>query len=533
MNHLIPLMKKIEIELRSGLNISKENWESLSELTDWEYRIIQDFILRVNLHIQNNNMNFVYKFYKDSLDQFKTHQGHDSLDLLIVSLKRDKTDVVLTDIFNRMPTPHGITRDYLEIWGEQVTRGRNFAVKEALRRNAKYLIFLDDDIIAPQGALMKLFKIMNQTDHKVVAGHYYRKMEPLMSAHGSLTKNRYFPEYYETDMCAMGLVLMDIDYISQHVPLPLFWEFGAPDGYWSMGEDAFFTKNIYEYAGVVPLVDPSIKLLHFDKIWKKWYGDKDHTTVYATNAIENLEQFESLRKPNKFPLITISTPLRTNNDIIAADINKMLLLRGYRNEAITCHGMRVDDARTELVKHALKLESDYVLFLDNDIIPPIDGLCRLIETLENNEDVGCVTGDYCLKGCPTYSAHLQLNNNGMVTELDRLNLSDKLVHNDWLIGLGFALIKTEFFKQARTPWFKCHTRNAKNIDVNEDAHFSELMFENGYNIFIDQSVKCLHVDFENKVYYGFEQNIDLSQYAYNEILKHYKYIDYESAKKGV
>ena len=532
MEHLIPLMKQIEIELKAGMTISKENWNELAELSDWEYRIMQDFMLRVNLYQQNNNSNFVYKFYQKNINEFTTKQSNFKIDILIVSLKRSKTDLVLTDIYNRMPLPQNLTSDYLEIWGEQVTRGRNFAVKEAMRRNATYLLFIDDDIIAPQGGIQQLFQTMEKTDSNVVAGQYYRKMKPLMSAHGNLTKDDTFDNVYKTDLCAMGFVLMNIDYLTRHIPIPLFWEFGAPDGYWSMGEDAFFTRNMIEHIDEKPIVDTSISLLHYDKTWKKIYGHKDNDVVYATNAIDNFEQFETLRAPNKYPLIAVATPLRTQNDPIAVDLTKMLLLRGYRTDPIKCHGLRVDDARTELASHALQMDADYLLFIDNDITPPSDGLCRLLEIMESDKEnkIGCISGDYYLKGSPTYSAHLQLDDDGMVKELDRVIQNNSMVESNWLIGLGFVLIRTDFFKQARKPWFKCHTRNQQNIDINEDAHFSELMFENGYKIIIDMQTQCLHVDFENKQYYGYSDNIDLKQYAGFEWLSQCKYISYQKSR---
>ena len=525
MKHLISLMKQIEIELRSNNpNLNKFIWEELSDLTDWEYRIIQDFKLRVNLWLQTNNDNFVYKWYENNLNKLNINKSsNNKIDLLIVSLKRNQYDTVLTDIFNRVPVPQNLKHDYLEIWGEQVTQARNFAVKQALEREAKYLLFIDDDIIAPQGSIIALFEALKQSNSPVVAGQYFRKMEPLLTAHGNLVK--YKKNLYHTDLCAMGFTLIDLDYITKHVPMPLFWEFGAPDGYWSMGEDAFFTRNLLHYTKKKPIVDTSIKLLHYDKNWKKWYGIKDDSKIYATNAISNLEQFEQLRVPPKFPLIIIATPTRQENDPIAADLSNMLLLRGYRTEPFRIHGHMVDYARTLLTQYALEKEADYILFLDDDIIPPIDGLCKLITNITNNKNIGAVSGDYYLKGEPSYSVHLQLDpKTGIVSELESITKENDLIENNWLIGLGFALIDLNFFKQARQPWFKCHSKNNKEIDINEDAHCTELLFQNGYKVLIDRSIQCLHVDYKNKKIYGYPKTIDYSKYAGFNWVKDFEYI---------
>lgn len=531
MKELIPLMKQIELELRSNnTNLNKYIWEELSNLTDWEYRIIQDFKLRVNLYIKNNNDNFVYKLYEQNIENIRKNK-EEKLDLLITTIKRDKIDTILTDVYNQVPIPNNLKYDFLEIWGEYITKARNFAVKEALKRNCKYLLFIDDDIIAPQGSIIQLFNRINNDNIKVISGQYYRKMEPLITAHGKL--NKYKDNLYTTDLCAMGFTLIDIDYVSQYVPLPLFWEFAAPDGHWSMGEDAFFTNNLLEYTDTKPIVDTDLKLLHYDKKWKKIYGYKDNDVIYATNAITNFEQFEKLREPPKFPLIAVCTPTRTEKDPIAVDLSNMLLLRGYKADPIRIYGLQVDQARTELVKHALKMEADYVLFIDDDIIPPIDGVCKLLEIFENGKDnkIGAVSGDYCLKGEPTYSVHLQLNESGIVKELDKLNIDNKIINNNWLIGLGFALIDINFFKQAREPWFICHTKNTKEININEDAHCSELLFINGYEIIINKSIKCLHVDYENMKIYGFEDTIDLSKYAGYSYFNKFEYIGMNNHEK--
>lgn len=515
MKLLIPLLKEIELNLRANIQFNKELYTQLSQLSDWEYRIIQDFILKVNLYIKNNNYNFVYKIYEQNME-FPNYKYDQKIDLLIAILKRDKDDVILTDVYNRLPIPSNLTYDFLEVWGQTVTYGRNFAISEALKRNCKYILFIDDDIIAPQGSIIQLYNSLIESNSKVISGQYYRKTTPLMSAHGNLILIE--NNLYSTDMCAMGFTLIDLEFVVSNIPMPLFWEFIAPDGYWSMGEDAFFSKNFIEYTSLFPIVDTSIKLLHYDKNWKKWYGIKDNDKIYASNTIDSIDKFEQLRKPPKFPLISICIPTRQDSDIIGCNLNNMLLLRGYRNEVLRVSGMPVDDARTYLVENAIKIDSDYILFIDDDIVPPIDGICKMLTLLETNNEIGAVSGDYYLKGNPSYSVHLQLNDNGIVKELEQVNCRD-IIENNWLVGFGFVIIRSEFFKQARKPWFKCHSKNIKNIEVNEDAHCTELLFINGYKVIIDKSIKCLHLDYNNKCIYSNLREIDYTKYAGFDWLK--------------
>jgi len=156
------------------------------------------------------------------------------------------------------------------------------------------------------------------------------------------------------------------------------------------------------------------------------------------------------------------------------------------------------------------------LFIDNDIIPPDHDFCTLIDILEEDNSIGMVSGNYQLKGLPSDSVHLQLDKKGMVVELDKIKTEEKLIENNWLVGMGFCLIRVDCFKQIRKPWFMCHSKNNLDNFVNEDAHFTELILQNGYKAIVDQSIQCLHVDFQTKKIYG-QYNKDFV-YADNKIL---------------
>ena len=517
MKHLVPIIKEVELDLRSSNKLSRSTLEKMSELSNWDLKIVQDAMLRVNIFMQSNNNNFVYKYYEDTISDYNFYKNsnYKPVDLIIASLRRDQSDTAMTDAANRLYIPNNISKDVFEIWGMLVTQARNLAVKEALKRNAKFLLFIDDDIVAPNNALLKLFELYSKyPDRLVYAGEYFKKIRPEVSAHDYDNEEFNGEESIrELDLCAMGFTLIDIDTVSQKVPFPLFWEFGAPDGYWSMGEDAFFTNNLIEYCKVKPLLDKSIKLLHYDKTWKQFYGERDKQVTYATNWIPDIEHFERLRVPPKYPHIGICIPRRTESSPLAVNLNNLPVLRGYRTSLFNITNLPVDEARTNLVQQCLKNNCDYVLFIDDDVVPPIDGLVKLIEHIEKDH-IDIISGDYPLKGDIIHSIHLQLDEDGMVNELERINHKSNLIKNNWLIGLGFVLIDVNIFKQARPPWFLCHSKNPNNQNsVNEDAHFSELCHQNGFNIYIDRDIKCLHLDFENQKVYSFDENYDPTKYA--------------------
>ena len=162
MKHLINLIKEIELELRSnnGQLQSKELWSKLSELSDWDYRIIQDVILRVRIFMNNGDNNFVFRYY-ERLTQPISIRKYKNIDLVIALLKRNGEDLCLTDAWNRLIVPAGIRSQIIEIYGLEVTKARNFAVEQTLKMGTTHLLFIDDDIISPNNSLLKLWKLMN------------------------------------------------------------------------------------------------------------------------------------------------------------------------------------------------------------------------------------------------------------------------------------------------------------------------------------------------------------------------------------
>ena len=522
MKHLIPLMKEIEIDVRSndGQLVNQQLWKKVSDLSEWENQIILDFILRVRLFMQSNNLNMVWRYFEKNIPEISLsnlHQG--KYDICIASLRRNQNDVPLTDARNRLYLPSGLNVDILDIFGLEVVQARNLAINEALKRGAKKILFIDDDILAPVNSLPQLLDIMEKTGRKVVAGDYYKKIEPLTSAH--VFNNNQFTIgdilVEEADLCAMGFCLIDLS-IAEKVPLPFFWAFGDPDDprYWLMGEDAFFTKNLYEYVGELPVVI-DLGLIHYDKQNKKLYGDRNKDVIYASNQFSTREQFDELRTPQKTPKLLVGIPTRNENDIFASNIPNIPIPRNVIGEIFHVWGLPVDEARTRIVKEALERECDYLLFIDDDVILPYDAIYKLFDHIEK-DGVDIISANYPLKGNPPYSIHLQLNEQKTIQHIEKAIPEDlSLFESNWLIGLGCVLIDMRFFKQAREPWFICHNESHDGSKISEDAHMCELAKLNGFHIWVDKSIACLHIDYKQQIIYvpSNIKMIDINSFAFN------------------
>lgn len=536
MNHLNNLLKIIEIELRSNIKLSKETWIELSELSSWDYQIVQSFINEVNIAINQNDLTLIHKKFNINNSP---KQNRKKYDLLIACLKRSVNDLVITDVVNRLVIPEGVSYKQTEIWGMDVDKARNFAVDRAFKFGCKYILFIDDDMIVENTAFVKLWETINKTDAICVAADYQRKADYEITAHGQFTDyldDQKLSHLKETDLCAMGFTLIDLEKLSEQTPLPYFWIFTAPDGLWSMGEDAFFTKNMIEYTGQKAVIDTRPSVLHYDKIWKRIFGKRDKSVTYATGHIETFEQFDYMRQPPQQPLLNICIPTRTKNDPIATNFDRTLCLRGYKTEHSRIFGKNVDEARNNLATNSVKLSSKYTLFVDNDVILPENAIVDMLTVLDEDTDhtIGMVVGDYLLKGKIPHSVSLQLDKNGLVTELNRVDLdvNSKTTDCNWLTGLGCALIRTEVFRQVRYPYFMCFSTKLNKIGiaesedggVNEDAYFCEQLFNNGYKVKILNDLKCIHVNFETNKMYGYDKEFDTTKYACFDWIDKIQYI---------
>jgi hypothetical protein len=526
-NNLLNLFKQIEIELRSNSKLSESSYKQMIDLKEWDLIIIKNFINEVNLSIQNNDYNFLFKKYSNIINK-NTSLNKTKNDLFIAALKRDQNDLILTDVINRLVIPQGITYKYFELWGMPVEKAREFALNQALQKQSKYLLFIDDDMIIENTALLKLWE--HKDDSIVISADYQKKADHKVTAHGNLFDHEKYDYLKYTDLAAMGFTLINLHELTKKVPAPYFWVFLAPDGLWHMGEDAFFTKNLINYTNQYPLIDTRPSVLHFDKIWKKTFGKRDKNVTYASNIINTYNTFDYNRQPPEHPLINICIPKRVEEDPVATDFNRLLSLRGYKIEHSSIFGHNVDEARNLLSSNSVKIGSKYTFFVDNDIILPENALVRMTEILEENDEIGAVTGDYLFKGKLPHSVHLQLDDNGKVTELNRIKDLDEEVYSNWLIGMGCCLIRTEVFRQLQYPWFLCYSKKLRKtgVDVsedggeNEDAHFSEMLMNNGYKIKILNDLKCVHVDFNNKIMYGYD-DFNINKYACFDWAKHFKY----------
>ncbi|MEM2568073.1 MAG: hypothetical protein QXH20_06355 [Candidatus Bathyarchaeia archaeon] len=151
----------------------------------------------------------------------------------------------------------------------------------------------------------------------------------------------------------------------------------------------------------------------------------------------------------------------------------------------------LDYARNMCVKEALEWNADYILFLDDDVLPPDDGLLTLFL-----DAVPIVSGLYFSRYPPHNPVIFRRKNRNEPWSLDaetewdaeftRSYPKNQLVEAD-VAGLGFMLVMREVFEKIPEPWFK------STLQHGEDVYFCWKAQQHGFKVFVDTRVKCLHM----------------------------------------
>lgn len=177
--------------------------------------------------------------------------------------------------------------------------------------------------------------------------------------------------------------------------------------------------------------------------------------------------------------------------------------RNYEIKIIIKYGQPVDRVRNQLVGMALEQESDYIMFIDSDVLLPTGAVDNL---LDMNVDIA--SGLYFAKNKP----HLpvaRIKKDGKHFFLEDIEFN-KIIEVDGA-GLGCCLIKTKIFKEIDYPWFKFtwDSWKGKEFQLAEDLYFFDKVREKNYKIYLNTGIVCGH--------YGTEVEVQHFDYYKKEI----------------
>lgn len=133
--------------------------------------------------------------------------------------------------------------------------------------------------------------------------------------------------------------------------------------------------------------------------------------------------------------------------------------------------------RNNLVKMALELQADYVLWLDSDMVFPSSTLTRLLS--HKKDIIGC---NYMRRSLPLKTVtYTDIRNWDSWVPLDT---EQDLIEVDGT-GMGCLLMKTEVFNRIEKPYFKFTYQTVSDDYLGEDFNLIQDLKKLDYKVYID------------------------------------------------
>jgi hypothetical protein len=147
----------------------------------------------------------------------------------------------------------------------------------------------------------------------------------------------------------------------------------------------------------------------------------------------------------------------------------------------------------QVLAHPQLKDWEYILTLEQDNLAPQDGVLKLLEVMEERQDLDCVSGLYFTKG-EMGCAQIWGDPSDPV-----LNFRPQIPKPDTVqeccgTGMGFAIWRLKMFKDERIerPWFK--TEKSANGVSTQDLAFWSKARKYGHRCAVDTRIKVGHMD---------------------------------------
>lgn len=171
---------------------------------------------------------------------------------------------------------------------------------------------------------------------------------------------------------------------------------------------------------------------------------------------------------------------------------------------IFAEAMKVDEAYETLIEYILGNDYlnkyKYILTIEEDNLPPSDGLLRLLESIKDYDVVG---GLYWGKGDEGFPMIFGNPENGPEDFKPQVPQQGGLQQANGL-GMGFNLFRLDMFKDIPRPWFKTvqeKTEDGTDRALTQDMYFYRKAAEKGYKFACDTNVLVGHYDSRTDIVY--------------------------------
>lgn len=196
---------------------------------------------------------------------------------------------------------------------------------------------------------------------------------------------------------------------------------------------------------------------------------------------------------------------------VAPNLGGFIAPQAYRVEIETVYGKGYAESREYLTNKAIETNCTHILFVDDDILLPLNALERLISANEMFVAANYYKRNPLLESVVTAPGEDKLfNTHNMIVEAKQGDYTPVPVN---AAGLGAALINVDLFKMMPKPWFEFVWETLPNgqkgrLLIGEDSHFLQKMLMGGLYPKVIPGLCALHVDFASGKHYGPEWLVD-------------------------
>lgn len=351
----------------------------------------------------------------------------------------------------------------------------NKGIKET---KGEYVLILNSDVVVIPNWLTELLKTYDKFSK---AG----MIVPTLSEDAgmqSIELNKQEGDYSRGDLVKGVCMLLKRELINKIGLLDERFDLGG-------GEDSDYCMRVKE-AGYEVIVARKSFLYHYNSasFRELFNNDIDYSKKYSSQQFSKFKE-KWKEKLNNKPKIFIAIP---NNGFISQELAQVLVIWSHDFEfnikIFTPSGLSpLDAARNYCVKEFLEGYEDYLLFIDNDIVPPIHALKELIAA--NKEIISPICFMWqkddndlmfpCLVSCKYDEKKEYKPYYGSGVE-----------ETDTITG-GMFLIKREVLEKMERPFAFTYHKNGTVI-YSEDFYFSREAQKLGYKLYTNYNLICKH-----------------------------------------
>ena len=150
-----------------------------------------------------------------------------------------------------------------------------------------------------------------------------------------------------------------------------------------------------------------------------------------------------------------------------------------------------DSARNYCVDQFLATDDTHLFFLDDDVIPPVDALEKLLDA-----NVSVISGLYPSEWFNNDTGKIEKRNN-VFKEIRKdgelVEAKGRGVGEIMSCGGGCLLIERHVLSVMKAPWFKFHYDEKGLMNVGEDVDFGKKLKAMGVPLHAHFDVQCNHV----------------------------------------